>query len=210
MKILDCHTHNADSIDGIINATIDTLLYDGKFYSMGIHPWNSDKYVEISVDEIIKFASPAQIVAIGETGFDKQKGADQNQQRKMTIKHIEASEILRKPMILHIVKAWEHIISLRKQIKPNQPWIIHGFRGKPQLADQLINNGFYISIGEKFNIESIRQIPNDRILTETDESKLGINEIIRNIASAKEINFDEMKKIIGHTTSTIFLNKKRS
>ena len=61
------------------------------------------------------------------------------------------------------------------------PWIIHGFRGKPQLAQQLLNKGFYISLGEKFNPETVSIIPVDRLLFETDESPLNINKIIDNI-----------------------------
>ena len=48
--------------------------------------------------------------------------------------HISISERLSKPLILHIVKAYPEIIALRKSLRPAQPWIIHGFRGKPQLA----------------------------------------------------------------------------
>ena len=61
------------------------------------------------------------------------------------------------------------------------PWIIHGFRGKPQLAQQLLNNGFYISLGEHFNPQTVTIIPTNRLLFETDESTLDINTIIENI-----------------------------
>ncbi len=83
--------------------------------------------------------------------------------------HYELSETLRKPLILHIVKSFPEIIALRKQWKPTQPWIIHGFRGKPQLARELLAHGFHLSYGKKYNPASLAITPASRLLRETDE-----------------------------------------
>lgn len=83
--------------------------------------------------------------------------------------HYELSETLRKPLILHIVKSFPEIIALRKQWKPTQPWIIHGFRGKPQLARELLAHGFHLSYGKKYNPASLAITPSSRLLRETDE-----------------------------------------
>lgn len=83
--------------------------------------------------------------------------------------HYELSETLRKPLILHIVKSFPEIIALRKQWKPTQPWIIHGFRGKPQLARELLAHGFHLSYSEKYNPASLAITPASRLLCETDE-----------------------------------------
>lgn len=83
--------------------------------------------------------------------------------------HYELSETLRKPLILHIVKSFPEIIALRKQWKPTQPWIIHGFRGKPQLARELLAHGFHLSYGKKYNPASLAITHASRLLRETDE-----------------------------------------
>lgn len=83
--------------------------------------------------------------------------------------HYELSETLRKPLILHIVKSFPEIIAFRKQWKPTQPWIIHGFRGKPQLARELLAHGFHLSYGKKYNPVSLAITPASRLLRETDE-----------------------------------------
>ena len=57
------------------------------------------------------------------------------------------------------------------------PWIIHGFRGKPQLAEALIRQGFYLSLGERYNPMSAAVIPIDRLLAESDGSRLMAAEI---------------------------------
>lgn len=83
--------------------------------------------------------------------------------------HYELSETLGKPLILHIVKSFPEIIALKKQWKPAQPWIIHGFRGKPQLARELLAHGFHLSYGKKYNPASLALTPASRLLRETDE-----------------------------------------
>ncbi|MDE6655144.1 MAG: TatD family hydrolase, partial [Muribaculaceae bacterium] len=68
----------------------------------------------------------------------------------------------------HIVRAFPEIIRLRRQEQPTQRWIIHGFRGKPELARELLRHGFDISIGREFNTASAAIIPPDRLFHETD------------------------------------------
>lgn len=187
MNITDCHTHNTTATNAIINATIGSELQSDKLYSIGVHPWESYKYSDITTSIITEFASHNNIVAIGETGIDLLKGRDFDLQRNLFIKHIEASESLHKPIILHVVKAWQHIIALRKELKPTQAWIAHGFRGKPELALELVKHGIYISLGEKFNHDTSKAIPSDYLLAETDESNLTINEIISLIAKSRRI-----------------------
>lgn len=44
-------------------------------------------------------------------------------------------------------------------MKPSNPWIIHGFRGKKELALQYIREGIYVSLGEKYQEEVLWGIP---------------------------------------------------
>lgn len=62
---------------------------------------------------------------------------------------------LQKPLILHVVKSWEEVLKSIKKCKVSSPLIVHGFRGKPQLAQQLIDKGFYLSFGESFHPDSM-------------------------------------------------------
>ncbi len=70
---------------------------------------------------------------------------------------------------------------MKKEIRPQQAWIIHGFRGKPQQMEQLINQGFLLSFGAHFNEESLRLIPKDKFFLETDETTLSIIEIYQRV-----------------------------
>ena len=59
-------------------------------------------------------------------------------------------------------------MQLRRELKPGQRWVIHGFRRKPELARQLIDAGFDISIGTKHNIGVPAAVPAGRLFHETD------------------------------------------
>ncbi len=150
----------------------------GKLYSAGLHPWDTDAPdADKAIDRLeIEAASPL-IAAIGEAGLDRLRGAHLDRQMQFLRLQLEISRKTQKPIILHIVKAFAEIIRLHKELKPEEPWIIHGFRGKPQLARQLVDEGFYLSLGERFNSESASVIPSSRLLVESDESQLPIEQI---------------------------------
>lgn len=192
--ILDIHTHHsAPQPQAIINKRIgvdDLDLLPYQLYSAGVHPWDVN-----STNPSLDILSLPNIVAIGECGIDlTANNAPLFIQLQILKKQIEISEKLRKPMIIHAVKSTDIMCGLRRDIKPTMPWCIHGFRGKPQAAMQLVKAGCYISFGEKFNSETLLAVPEDRILAETDESPLNIQEIIQLLSKVKGIDLTSLIK----------------
>lgn len=191
MTFLNIHTHN--------NAAGNTIFSSGTLYlaerriSVGIHPWyiNADWQSEFA--SIAGFAGESNVVAIGECGLDILKSpAPIELQEEILKAHILLAEEVQKPLILHCVKAYDRLIALRKEMKPQQAWILHGFRGKPQQAEQLIKAGFHISLGEKFNTESAKVIPMERLFIESDESNAAIADIYAAVARAKGADIEEL------------------
>lgn len=193
MDMIDIHTHHPDRPKAIIQANIEDGLKPGFLYSVGVHPW--DTPTDFSLENLCEAVAHDSVVAIGETGLDALRGADLEEQERVFRWHVTASERMEKPMILHVVKAWGRMMSLHRELSPGQPWIVHGFRGKPMLARQLVAEGFYLSIGEKFNRESVAEIPDNRLLCETDESLLPIAEIVARVADAR----GETPETVGKT-----------
>lgn len=181
LPCIDIHTHDKSRSNAIINIYPNENIIEGIYYSVGIHPWHTLEVNSHTIEKLNNLAAHTQVVAIGETGIDALKGAPIEKQIEIFCHHVFLSEQHQKPLIIHCVKAFNEIIKLKKQLLPSMPWIIHGFRGKSQLVQQLIDKGFYISLGEHFNPKSASIIPTDRLLFETDESKLNINTIINNI-----------------------------
>jgi len=198
MKLINCHSHKAPN-DGCIsicnirinNDTLHLSHLPNLYFSVGIHPWDIREFQSSWLDKLTMLLNYQQVVALGECGFDKNTTTTLDQQMIIFENQILISETLRKPVIIHCVSYFNELIKLKKRLRPKQVWIIHGFRGKPQLAQQLIEEGFYISFGEKFNPESVMITPPDRILTESDESELNFYELTNEIARIKQCKPDD-------------------
>lgn len=198
MELLDIHTHNkeCDSQSSILNSN---EYITGRRISMGIHPWNISSDWEKQFAIIRANACKENVCVIGECGTDKLKSpANEELQQEVFRAHATLAEEAGKPLIIHCVKGFDTIIALHKEISPKQAWIIHGFRGKPQQAEQLIKNGFYISFGDKFNIDSVKATPLERLFIESDESKKSIDKIYDEIAKVKGCSIAELCTAIMH------------
>lgn len=159
-SVTDIHTHNPEATDAVINLEPGMTLRPDALYSVGWHPW----WPAPDMDWVRSLAADPRVVMIGETGIDKKRSAlTPAEQMELTRQHAMLAEEFGKPLILHIVGAWQEIMALRKELHPAQPWIIHGFRGKAELAQQLIRAGFTLSV-------NFRQTPpaNISVLRESD------------------------------------------
>lgn len=176
MPLSDTHTHRPDATDAVINydPTVDTYtLVPEHTYSVGIHPWRAHLADKAALDRLTHLSCENNVVAIGETGLDTLRGPASEIQTSLFEWHIRLAVELKKPMIIHAVRAWEHLISITRPYTPfPAPWIIHGFRGKPQLARRLVDAGFSLSFGLRYNPESFAITPVDRRYAESDEATL--------------------------------------
>lgn len=191
MTLIDVHTHNNAARNAIYSS--GTLYRADRKISVGIHPWYINANWQSEFASIAGFAGKSNVAAIGECGLDMLKSPALIELQEEILKaHILLAEEVQKPLILHCVKAYDRLIALRKEMKPQQAWILHGFRGKPQQAEQLIKAGFYISLGEKFNTESAKVIPMERLFIESDESNAAIADIYAAVARAKGADIEEL------------------
>lgn len=189
--ILDIHSHRpAPYPEGVVCLRLSPheplpALLEGQLYSVGIHPWDTGEDLDPAIfNSLQKLAESPQIVAIGECGIDPLKGGPMFRQLQAFRRQVVISESLEKPLVIHAVKSYDIIMGLKRDLKPTQPWILHGFRGKPSAARQLADKGIYLSFGEKFNPEALAAVPENMILAETDESPLSIEEIIGRLSEA--------------------------
>jgi TatD DNase family protein len=158
------------------------------FFSVGFHPWNSNQISEELFKKIEKWSADNRFITIGECGLDKNSKFDLDIQMEVFKRQILLSETLQKPLIIHCVGSFNELFELKKQLKPKQRWIIHGFRGKPELAKQALTAGCSLSFGEHFNVESVRMTPVEKLFVETDESSVSIETIFARIAEIKGVD----------------------
>lgn len=174
----DIHTHNLDAgPDAIINLPFGADIPAEGAYSMGIHPWDTESTTDADIERLAAIARDERIVAIGECGLDALRGATLDRQEQIFLQQAAISEAVGKPLIIHAVRTHGRIAELRRRLKPAQKWIIHGFRGKPQLARQLLDAGCDISLGALFNPAVPSVVPPGRLHAETDCSAEPISQI---------------------------------
>lgn len=195
MRLIDIHTHNKEREASILNCSADEDITH--ICSVGLHPWDIGNDWKSKIAGIEKRAADSKVVAIGECGFDYIKGAAAKElQESVFMAHIDIAERSGKPLIVHIVKGEQELLKAAKRAPHNSAWIIHGFRGKQQQAEQLLRAGFYLSFGEKFNSEALLFTPVERLFIESDESKQSIAEIYSAIAKIKGVSIDELARHI--------------
>lgn len=214
---IDMHTHSGKPAAGVF--IIDCLMaHEEKFpsdvsgvaYTYGIHPWfltenNHDQLIR----SVEKSAGFPNMIAIGEAGFDKLRGPSPELQRKVFEEQVVIAEDHKKPVIIHCVKAWDGLLAVRKKLKPATPWMIHGFRGNVELANQLLSKGMYLSFWFDFvmrpdSSDLIRSLPVDKIFLETDGADIDIKAIYDKVAGDLEITVTDLKSIIFSNFNEFF------
>lgn len=214
---IDFHTHYCNENADVLAIENVTLFRDQvnsinpqKLYSVGIHPWyiRDDFSISEQMKQVEELAKNPNVLCIGETGLDKIRGAEWNLQLEVFLKHIELSEILKKPLVIHCVKAFDVIFQLKKQMKPKQKWIIHGFQGNTILYKQVIDNGLMASISEKaINAVFIEKLDRNTFFLETDDSQSSIVELYQAIAVKLGLTVPELVDIQKQNLSSVRQNK---
>ena len=114
---------------------------------------------------------------------------------------------LGKPLVIHLVKAMDELLKLKRQIKPANPWIIHGFRGKAALAEEYLRHGFYLSFGEKYQEEALRITPSGRLFLETDESDVPIADVYSRAAQVRCVSLAELTEALQENIAKVFFKQ---
>jgi TatD DNase family protein len=176
-------------------------------FTTGVHPWFlTSVNLEQQIAIVERYSTNQNIVAIGETGFDRLRGPSLKIQESAFAQHVIIADKVSKPLFIHCVRAWDDLLAVHKRLHPSTPWIIHGFRGKKELAGQLIDKGMFLSFWFDFILKPessalIKSLPKDRIFLETDGSGVDIRTIYNKVAGDLEITTDNLR-------TQIFLNYK--
>jgi TatD DNase family protein len=190
MCYIDFHTHQAPDRQDVV------AVVDGRD-TWGLHPWRADE----------RFVVPdlSGKLAIGECGLDGLRGPAMERQEEVFVRQIRLSEELGIPLIIHCVKALERLLALRKELKPKQSWMLHGFRGKPQQLRSLLDAGLFVSFGPQHNEESLRLCPADRLLLETDDdTSEPIDRLYYNVALERGLELTSLVETMAENYRAFF------
>jgi TatD DNase family protein len=215
---IDIHTHNVIPASGVFavenlmaHENISPSDISGKVFTAGIHPWYLNGNNENKLLKYVKEVSlNHDLIALGEAGFDKLRGPDMDIQRRAFEKQVMISGEIGKPMFIHCVRAWDELLAAHKKLRPITAWIVHGFRGKEELALQLLSKGMYISLWFEFvqraeSASLLRSLPKNRIFLETDGADISIKDIYSKVAFDLEISVTDLEFIIFSNYRELFV-----
>lgn len=163
------HGHTGPSVVCSIEPSEEMTGAPGSvWYSVGVHPWSTVADIPDALfDRLEALAADPRVVAVGEAGLDALRGGPAERQESVFMRQASIAEKVGKPLIVHCVRRYGRLMELHRAFSPRQLWIVHGFRGKPELARQLAAAGIGISLGEaRPDIESV--VPPALLFRETD------------------------------------------
>jgi TatD DNase family protein len=202
--IYDVHTHHYPATPGeaIVQLTPDAFYpQPGHLYSVGLHPWDIRDGWRTQMAKLLVMTLHTHVLMIGETGLDKKNSpASMETQLEVFREHIRLSELIRKPLIVHCVKAFDELLAIRKETRATLPWIIHGFRGGIEQWQQLSRVGLSVSIGEHYDEELVKELPLSQLFIESDER--GDLVAIYNLVS--ETKHIEASELAQHVAANIY------
>ena len=221
-KILTIST-NLNSFENIKKIIeLDEMIYG----SIGLHPHEtSDDRMEkeFIIDNANKYK---KIIGVGETGLDfYYENSKKDNQIKSFIEHIEASIILKYPLIVHSRSAEKETFDILNNYKNSDVKILmHCFTGSREFAKKMMSLNAYFSasgiITFKNSIElqeTFKLIEKDKILIETDSPFLApvpmrgkknepsyIKYTLQKLSELKSVNFDDLEEITNNNFEKLF------
>ena len=207
---INIHTHHLSKDNGVFlfnnRFGFDTELYLEKYFSIGIHPWDAD--LQVSTSDFEKIIQHPNCLAIGECGLDKVIDVDLELQKNIFISQLDLAVKFQKPVLIHCVKAFDELIKICSSYHSKIPLVIHGFNKSFQLAKQLTDKGFYISLNHSvFKKEDVDfdVLPLEKLFLETDNNEfILIEDVYKAAAASFHINTDDLKEKIYSNFTTIF------
>jgi len=216
---IDIHTHHSDHTDTVLSIVNyypkQSILnhVPDQYITVGLHPWKLEQDCADKNLELVKTIAPInKVLAIGEIGLDRTVASPLNIQETYFIKQIAIAEKLQKPIIIHCVRCFPELLSIKKKVKASTPWLIHGFRNNIQIANNLLEHGCYLSFGEALLFDKKIQdlfvkMPINRIFLETDESDSSIENIYTKAAQLKSMQLRKIKTDLFENYKSVFQSK---
>lgn len=162
--------------------TTGAKRYDWIYAAAGVHPHEASKAQDSHFEHLREFAGCPKVLAVGEIGLDYYYDhSPREAQKQILIRQLELAREVKLPVIIHCRDAWADLREIARS-----HWrcsalggILHCFSGTREDAFELMDSGFLVSFAGNLtfkkaeNLRAVaREIPLDRLLTETDSPYL--------------------------------------
>ena len=195
--------------------------------SVGIHPHNADDHPGLTRDELLEATYDPRVIGIGETGLDYYYDhSDRDAQRELFRLHIDVAREVQLPVIIHTRDAEEDTLAILSDEmgKGAFPALIHCFTASPEFGQRVLELGLSISISGIVTFKNAkelqkfaREIPQDRLLVETDSPFLApvphrgktcepgyVGDTARFLADLRGESFDELSRVTTENFYRLF------
>ncbi len=153
---------------------------DGVVCAYGVHPFYAESVDPNGSDwmnELSKRLADDPSAAVGEIGLDRAVNPrNDDKQAAIFIRQLKIAERYQRPVSIHCRKAFGMMLSiLRDNGGLKFGGAVHSYGGPPDLVDELVKLGCYISFSGSILIPnnkraaaSLKKVPADKLLMETD------------------------------------------
>ncbi|MEG0832779.1 MAG: TatD family hydrolase [Oscillospiraceae bacterium] len=199
--IINCGSDEASSLRSAELAKEYTFVYA----AVGVHPQEAENLSDGWLDRIAAMAALPKVCAIGEIGLDYYRDyPSRDRQQEVFRKQVELANSLCLPVQIHDRDAHGDTLCILKELKPKG--CVHRFSGSPEMAFELVKIGMYIGVGgaltyknAKKEVETVRQIPLEHIILETDCPFLAPQEFRGKVATSDMLScvVDKISELKG-------------
>lgn len=194
------------------------------YATVGVHPHDARHFTDSHFDALRRLARHPKVLALGEIGLDYHyDNSPREAQKQALIRQLELAKESNRPVVIHCREAWPDLREIvASHWKPAGPGgILHCFSGGREDAFQFLDWGFLVSFAGNLtfkNAEGLRavarEVPLDRLLTETDSPYLApvpyrgkrnepayVREVTRQLAALHGLSEEEMgRQVVGNFT----------
>jgi TatD DNase family protein len=202
-----------------------TQQYSTIYSAVGIHPHEAEGTCEADYEQLLSWTAQPKVVAIGEIGLDYYYDhSPRFVQREVFIRQLALARETHKPVIIHERDAHGDFMDILRREGEGLTGIVHCYSGSLEMAQELIQHGFYLGIGGSLtfkNSKKIKQIvmklPLNHFVVETDCPYLTphpyrgqrnepayVRLVVQEIATLKQVEACEVEKATTKNLEELF------
>lgn len=216
--------------NSILNAVKLANENEKMFAIIGVHPENDFEFDAEAEKLIRESLKNEKVIGVGEVGLDYYfPNPNKERQKQVFIAQAKIAHENKVPVCVHLRDAYGDFVEIIEQNLNlfQDGLLLHCYCGSPEFAKRMMREvpNCYFAFGgtstfkNAVNVrESVKQIPLDRILSETDSPFLtpeplrgkeknqprNVDFVVQKLADIKEITKDKMEKIIEENFRRLF------